>query len=232
MLEVRNIETGYGRKQVLFDVSLDVAPAEIVAVIGPNGAGKSTLLKAVSGLLSTWSGSIRFGQLSILGARPAQIVAQGITFCRQGGRVFDEMSVRENLEIGGYRLPKPVLRDRIRCVLDFFPPLQERLRESAARLSGGEQQMLALARALVPEPKLLLLDEPSLGLSPALVDRTFEKIAEINRETGVAVLIVEQKVRQVLSVAGRAYGLKLGRAILQGRAEELRDARTLKELFL
>ena len=168
MLDVRELETGYGKKQVLFGVSPDVRRGEIVGLIGPNGAGKSTILKAVCGLIPAWNGEIIFNGQKTNGASPARNVARGITFAPQGNRVFDELTVMENLEIGGFQLPSKELKGRVGQVLEMFPALKQRTRREAGRLSGGEQQMLALARALVPKPKLLMLDEPSLGLAPNL----------------------------------------------------------------
>jgi len=233
MLEIRELETGYRKKQVLFGISLDVAEREIVALIGPNGAGKSTVLKAVCGLIPVWSGAIKFNGRLTNGSTPAENVAAGITFAPQGNRVFADLTVMENLEIGGYPLPRREARERIAQALDLFPALKERTRQTAGRLSGGEQQMVALARALVPKPKLLMLDEPSLGLAPNLVDTVLEKVVALNRETGVAVLIVEQKVRQVLEISHRIYSLKLGKLTFSGRPCDLQDhPENLRDLFL
>jgi len=232
MLKVSDLETGYGKKPVLFGVSLEVKEAEIVAVIGPNGAGKSTVLKAVCGLIPAWKGEVCFDGTSINGSTPARNVSRGITFAPQGNRVFDELTVMENLEIGGYQLPKKELKGRIDQVLDIFPVLRGRTRQNAGKLSGGEQQMLAVARALVPKPKLLMLDEPSLGLSPNLVSAVLEKIVEINQESGVSILIVEQKVRDVLRIAHRAYGMRLGEIKLEGSPDEILARDNLKRLFL
>lgn len=233
VLEIKNLEAGYGKKQVLFGVSLEVHEGEVVALIGPNGAGKSTVLKAACGLIPTWKGEIRFGGVPTNGSTPAQNVARGITFCPQGNRVFDELTVMENLEIGGFQLLKKDLKVRIEEVLGVFPVLKERLQQDAGKLSGGEQQMLALARAMVPRPRLLLLDEPSLGLSPNLVASVFGRIAEVSRQTGVAMLVVEQKVREVLAISQRVYSLKLGRVAFAGSAASLKDDRSkLRDLFL
>ena len=233
MLEISDLETGYGKKQVLFGVSMGVSEGEIVALIGPNGSGKSTVLKTVCGLIPAWKGETRFNGSSTNGTTPAQNVARGITFAPQGSRVFQELTVLENLEIGGFQLPRKAARDRIAQVLDFFPALKERTRQDAGRLSGGEQQMLALARALVPQPKLLMLDEPSLGLSPNLVGAVFENIVEINRESGVSILIVEQKVREVLEICNRVYSMKLGKVAFDGPPGDLKhDKAKLKQLFL
>ena len=232
MLSVSDLETGYGKKQVLFGVSLEVQQGEIVALIGPNGAGKSTILKTVCGLLLAWRGQIRFGGVAVNGSTPARNVARGITFAPQGNRVFDELTVMENLELGGFQLPRKELKGRIEAVLEMLPILRERARQDAGKLSGGEQQMLALARALVPKPKLLMLDEPSLGLSPNLVRSVFEKVTEVNQEAGVTVLIVEQKVREVLRIAHRAYGMRLGKIALEGPPDVFLEADRLKQLFL
>ena len=233
MLAIQQLDTGYGKKQVLFGFSLEVRQGEIVALIGPNGAGKSTILKAVCGLIPAWKGEVMFDGVLTNGSTPAKNVARGITFCPQGNRVFDELSVRENLEIGGFHLPSKDVRERIDQALTLFPVLKGRLKGEAGKLSGGEQQMVAVARALIPRPKLLLLDEPSLGLAPTLVSSVFESIIRVNRETGVAILIVEQKVREVLNVAQRVCSLKLGHVAFSGLSGELRDNKAkLRELFL
>jgi branched-chain amino acid transport system ATP-binding protein len=233
MLEIRELETGYGKKQVLFGLSMEVRERETVALIGPNGAGKSTVLRAVCGLISAWKGGIHFNGIPTDKATPAENVAHGIIFAPQGSRVFHDLTVMENLEIGGFQLPRKKARERIVQVLELFPVLMERVGQDAGRLSGGEQQMLALARALVPEPKLLMLDEPSLGLSPSLVRAIFDKITEVNRKMGVCILIVEQKVREVLDICDRVYSLKLGRVSFEGSPEELKgDKAKLKQLFL
>jgi len=233
MLEIRELNTGYGKKQVLFGLSMEVRKGDVVALIGPNGAGKSTVLKAVCGLIPTWNGTIRFDGTTTNGSTPAQNVARGITFAPQGNRVFADLTVMENLEIGGFQFPRRELRPRIDQIIEMFPILKDRSKQDAGNLSGGEQQMLALARALVAKPKLLMLDEPSLGLSPNLVRSVFDKIVEINQDTGISVLIVEQKVREVLRVCKRVYSLKLGKLAFDGTPEELQDDKAkLKELFL
>ena len=233
MLEIRKIETGYGKKQVLFGPSLELRRDEIVGVIGPNGAGKSTILKAVCGLIPVWKGKVLFGGTLINGSSPAENMSRGMTFCPQGNRVFDELSVIENLQIGGIDLRARELNERINEVLQLFPILKDRLRQNAGKLSGGEQQMLALARALISRPKVLMLDEPSLGLSPNLVKTVFKKISEINCEKGVAFLIVEQKVRVVLEICHKVYSIKLGKVAFTGAPEELKENRDkLKQLFL
>jgi branched-chain amino acid transport system ATP-binding protein len=190
------------------------------------------VLKAVCGLIPVWKGEVRFEGVRLNGSTPAHNVSRGITFCPQGNRVFGGLTVLENLEVGGFQLSRPDLQRRIEETFAMFPILKERKRREAARLSGGEQQMLALARALVPKPKLLMLDEPSLGLSPNIVETVFEKVRHINQEAGVTVLIVEQKVRDVLRIAKRAYGMRLGRIAMEGHPEELLAGDNLKRLFL
>jgi branched-chain amino acid transport system ATP-binding protein len=191
------------------------------------------VLKAVCGLIPTWTGEIRFNGELTNGSTPARNVARGITFAPQGNRVFDELTVKENLEIGGFHLPRKELQQRIEEMYRFFPVLRDRAKQEAGKLSGGEQQMVALARALVPKPKLLMLDEPSLGLAPNLVGSVFRKIQEINGTTGVTILIVEQKVREVLEVCNRVYSIKLGKVAFAGQPAELRsNPAKLKELFL
>lgn len=233
MLGIRELETGYSKKQVIFGLTLEVRKGDIVALIGPNGAGKSTVLKAVCGLIPVWNGEIRFNDTVINGSTPARNVTRGITFAPQGSRVFADLTVMENLEIGGFQLPRNELKSRITQMFRMFPILKERARQDAGKLSGGEQQMLALARALIPSPKLLMLDEPSLGLSPNLVSAVFRKISEINANTGVTVLIVEQKVREVLDICTRVYSIKLGKVAFEGTPDDLKNNKEkLKQLFL
>lgn len=233
MLGIKELETGYGKKQVLFGLSIEVGKGEIVALIGPNGAGKSTVLKAVCGLIPAWKGEIQFNGDMTACSTPAQNVARGITFAPQGSRVFTGLTVMENLEIGGFQLPRKEAKSRIEEVLDFFPVFKERIWQDAGRLSGGEQQMLAIARALVPKPKLLMLDEPSLGLSPNIVKEVFKKVVELNREAGMSILIVEQKVREILEICKRVYSIKLGKVVYEGVPEDLKyDKAKLKQLFL
>lgn len=233
MLEIKTVEAGYSKKQVLFGLSLRVEEKEIVALIGPNGSGKSTALKTVCGLISPWKGQVRFLGSLISGSTPGENMDRGITFAPQDSHVFHDLTVMENLEVGGIRLPRNEARRRIAQVLNLFPTLKNRLAQDAGTLSGGEQQMLALARALIPKPKLLMLDEPSLGLSPNLVATVFDKITEISRETAVSILIVEQKVREVLDICNRVYSLKLGKVVFEGDPDELKGNKAkLRELFL
>ena len=232
LLELRQLVAGYGNKQVLVDVSMHVTSGEIVAVIGPNGAGKSTVLKAVCGLLSTWDGSVWFDGIRIDGCSPARNVSRGITYCPQGNRVFGELTVMDNLHIGGVSLRSLEVKSQIDYVISVFPQLKALLNRCAANLSGGEQQMLAVARALMSRPKLLMLDEPSLGLAPGLVDDLFGTLQEI-RTQGVAILIVEQKVRKVLDISDRVYALRLGAVAHSDESTTLRGEHDkLRQIFL
>jgi ABC-type branched-subunit amino acid transport system ATPase component len=233
MLELININTGYEKKQVLFNLSLKVEKGEIVSIIGPNGSGKSTILKTVCGLIPIWDGEVYFNNKNINNNQPSKNIAQGITFAPQGNLVFDELSVKENLEIGGYLLQKNKLNERMENVLKIFPILKERIKQIAGSLSGGEKQMLALGRALISEPKLLLLDEPSLGLAPKLLNEVFQKIVEINETMNLSILIVEQKVWEVLKISHQVYSIKLGKNSFGGKPDELlEDKEKLKNLFL
>ncbi|QQS36988.1 MAG: ABC transporter ATP-binding protein [Ignavibacteriales bacterium] len=233
MLQIKNLNTGYDKKQVLFDVSIELKPGEVVSVIGPNGSGKSTLLKTVCGFIPSWSGELFINETKINGNEPPENLKLGISFCPQGNRVFNDLSVKENLEIGGYILMKNEIKDRIEKILEIFPKLKDKLKQEAGLLSGGEQQMLAVARALIPEPKILLLDEPSLGLAPNLIDDLFEKFIELNKNFNLSILIVEQKVKEVLSISNRTYGLKLGKVHFEeSSATLLINKEKLKDLFL
>jgi len=231
ILAVRGLHAGYGATEILRGIDLTVAEGEIVAVLGANGAGKSTLNRVMSGVVPPWSGSIRFADAAIERARPAAIVAQGLIQVPEGRRIFPNMSVRENLDLGSYRRARarrPHNRDRVFAI---FPRLAERQGQRAGTLSGGEQQMLAIGRGLMAEPKLLILDEPSLGLSPRLVEELFALIKSINAD-GTAVLLVEQNVVQSLEVAGRAYILDNGVFVLEGKAADLMQDPNLKRAYL
>jgi branched-chain amino acid transport system ATP-binding protein len=232
LLRVTDLESGYGKKQVLFGVSLELRPNEVVGLIGPNGAGKSTLLLAICGSIPAWGGSVELDGRSIIGASPPQNLASGIAFIPQGRRVFDELTVRENLEVGGLALRSRQLGASIQGVLDFFPALARRLDQLAGRLSCGEQQMLAVARALILGPRVLLVDEPSLGLSPELVTAILCQLRELATARQLALLIVEQKVTELLDISDRVYGLRLGRVTLAGVAADIRGSDALKGLFL
>lgn len=231
LLEVAGLDAGYGALQILFGVDLEVRAGEQVLVFGPNGAGKSTLVKALAGLLPPQGGHIRLRGEDIAGRVPEALVRAGLGYVPQVANVFAALSVAENLEIGGVTLSTARRRRRIEAMCALFPILGERRRQAAGTLSGGERQMLALARALMPEPSLILLDEPSAGVAPALVARIFEMVAGL-RETGTAVLMVEQNARQALQYVDRGYVLDGGRVRLTDRADKLLDNADIGALYL
>lgn len=232
-LDIAHLVAGYGKKQVIDGVSLSVAPGEIVALIGHNGAGKSTLLKAVFGLIPIWSGEVHFNGALWPKPAPRALLRSGVAYVPQGNRVFTDLTVHENLEIGGITLPnKQSVNDGIERVFTLFPTLKDRLKQRAGTLSGGEKQMLSLANALILSPKMLLLDEPSLGLASPLVSEALNRIKEINHDLGVTVLIVEQKVREVLKIADRVVVLRTGRVSFSGSARDLEDDTKLRDVFL
>jgi len=231
MLEVSRLRAGYGLADVVRGVDLAVRPGEIVAVLGANGAGKTTLNRALSGVVAVRGGAIRFLDETISGRRPADIVARGLVHVPEGRRIFPNMSVRENLIMGSYRRGRRSRARNLERVFATFPRLAERSRQAAGTLSGGEQQMLAIGRGMMAEPRLLILDEPSLGLSPLLVEEMFALIARINAE-GLAVMLVEQNVMQSLSLAHRAYVMEQGEIVLSGPAAALAADPGLQRAYL
>ena len=233
ILHVSDLVAGYGKKQVLNGVNLDVRRGEIVALIGHNGAGKSTLLKAAFGLIPVWEGQVLLDGQMWPKLAPRELLRAGVAYVPQGNRVFADLTVYENLEMGGVTLPnRERLEEGIKRVLNLFPSLGARLKQRAGTLSGGEKQMLALANGLILSPRLLFLDEPSLGLAPLLVSEALGRIKEISRRDGVSVLIVEQKVREVLKIAQRVYVLRNGRVSFSGVADDLRDDARLRQVYL
>jgi len=233
ILEANIPEAGYGKKVVLRNVSVKAAEGEIVALIGPNGAGKSTLLKVLMGIVKIPAGNVRVNGASITNNGAEENVRNGISFIPQGNRVFTELSVLENLEIGGYLVKeRGVLDTCVESVLQLFPDLKGRLKEDAGKLSGGEKQQLALARALMLQPKILLLDEPSLGLSTKLVTKAFKTVLEIQKQFKTTFLIVEQKVLEVLKISDRVYGLKMGEIVFEGTPAALQEGNKLREIFV
>jgi len=231
MIRIEGLNAGYGPLQVLRDVTLDVGEGEIVAVLGSNGVGKTTLNNTISGLIKPSSGSIYFDDLLISGRDPVEIVDMGLIHVPEGRKLFPNLSVKENLELGSYRRGKPNRASNLERVLGVFPKLKERLFQTAGTLSGGEQQMVAIARGLMGEPRVLLLDEPSLGLSPLLVEQMFTLIKQIN-ESGLAVILVEQNVIQSLAIANRAYVIAEGTVAMSGPAADLRENSDLKKSYL
>jgi len=231
MLEVRDLVAGYGGVPILRGLSLDVAPGEITAVLGANGVGKTTLNRAISGLVRANSGSIIFDGVRIDALSPAAIVAAGLIHVPEGRKIFPNLSVRENLELGSYRRARPNRAANLERAFDIFPRLRQRQRQFAGTLSGGEQQMLAIGRGLMAEPRLIIMDEPSLGLSPLLVDEMFALIARIAAE-GLAVMLVEQNVVQSLDLAARAYVLENGAIAMSGTAATLKHDPQLMKTYL
>lgn len=233
LLSVANLVTGYGSKQIVGGVSLEVKRSEVVALIGHNGAGKSTLLKAIFGLLPIWSGEVFLDRVALDSPTPQQLLRAGIAYVPQGNRVFTDLTIRENLEVIGMSiLSKGALNEGIEKAVTLFPALKSRLGQRAGTLSGGEKQMLVLGSVLVLSPQLLLLDEPSLGLAPPLISQALKRIKEISVQSSIAVLIIEQKVREVLKVANRVYVLRNGRVSYSGDATDLNDDVKLREVYL
>ncbi|AIM16484.1 MULTISPECIES: ABC transporter ATP-binding protein [Neobacillus] len=232
MLKVNDINVYYGNIHALKGVSLEIHQGEIVTLIGANGAGKSTLLKTLSGLLKPKSGEILFENEHLAGKVPQLIVKKGISHVPEGRRVFANMSVEENLELGAYlRKDKQGIREDFEKVYQLFPRLHERRKQLSGTLSGGEQQMLAMGRALMARPRLLLLDEPSMGLAPLLVKTIFQIIEEINK-TGTTILLVEQNANMALSIADRAYVIETGKIVASGRASELGQSDQIRKAYL
>lgn len=230
LLKVDSITTGYGEMEVLRDVTLEVAENEIVSIIGPNGAGKSTVMKTVFGLLAPWQGSITFDGTDISGFSPDRIVREGMCLVPQVDNVFPTLTVEENLEMGAFVMSGP-LKERKEKIYDIFPRLAERRRQRAGKMSGGERQMVAMGRALMLDPKMILLDEPSAGLAPLIVDQIFEVIRQIN-DSGVAILMVEQNARKSLELAHRGYVLASGMNQVDGPGAELLDDPEVARLYL
>jgi branched-chain amino acid transport system ATP-binding protein len=232
LLEVDGIDASYGRIRALQGVSLHVNEGEIVTLIGGNGAGKTTTLRAISGLVKPTKGAIRFAGEDVLRDTPDRIVRRGIGHSPEGRRVFARMTVRENLELGAYtRTSKTEIASDFERVLEIFPRLKERIAQKSGTLSGGEQQMLAMARALMSRPKLLMLDEPSLGLSPILVQTIFGVIREINAR-GTTVLLIEQNARQALGIASRGYVLEVGKIVHEDTAANLMASEAVRAAYL
>jgi len=232
MLQIKNLESGYGKMQVLFGISLDVKPNDIVVLIGPNGAGKSTLLKSVFNLVDIYKGRIIFKNKNITKMPTHELIELGISYVPQGRQVFNSLTFKENLEMGAFLTKeKELIESRMNEVLEMhFPDLGKKLNDYAFALSGGQQQMLAIGRALMQDPQLLLLDEPSLGLAPKVMKELFKKIVEI-KEEGVAIMIVEQNARQATKIADRIFVLEDGKIALSGNKGILNDKR-IEKIYL
>jgi branched-chain amino acid transport system ATP-binding protein len=233
LLELSGVAAGYGPIAVLHGIDMTVAAGEIVAVLGANGAGKTTLLRAISGVVPVRHGAIRFGERSILGMDGARIVGEGLSHVPEGREIFAGLTVRENLMMGAYRRSdRGAIADDVEQAYDYFPVLRERLHQAAGLLSGGQQQMLAIARGMMARPRLMLLDEPSLGLSPLLTREIWDILVRLNRERGTALLLVEQNVKLALRIARRAYVMELGRVTMTGAADEIADRPEIRAAYL
>lgn len=234
MLKINNINVYYGKVQALFDVSVNVDSNDIVSVIGSNGAGKTTLMHTIVGLNKAARGEIKFNGETITGLPTHKIIEKGIIYIPEGRRIFYNMSVLENIEMGGYsrNLSKKQFAEELETVLDIFPRLKERLYQLGGTLSGGEQQMLAIARGLLGNPKLLLLDEPSLGLAPIIVDEVFDVITNINKIKKIPIILVEQNAYMALKISSMAYVLELGSIRHNGKSSDLIESKEIKKAYL
>jgi branched-chain amino acid transport system ATP-binding protein len=232
MLKLNNITAYYGDLQALWGISLEVDDGELVALVGPNGAGKTTTLKTITGLLKPAGGEVKFQDQSLAETSAYQIVSLGISMVPEGGRIFSGMSVLENLQLGAFVKNARKAKDQtLQSVFVYFPRLEERKNQLAGTLSGGERQMLAIGRALMSKPKLLLLDEPSFGLAPILVDQMFRMIEEINKQ-GVTILLVEQNVRAAMELANRSYVIENGKIVGQGTGDDLLSFESIRSAYL
>jgi branched-chain amino acid transport system ATP-binding protein len=233
LLDIKNLVTGYRKKEILKGINIYVDSNELVAIIGHNGAGKSTLFKAAFGIIPVWDGKIKFNGDVIKPISPHLMLNKGVVYVPQGGRVFTNLTVKENLKMGGNMIDdKTEIDTRIERVLSFFPELRDRLYQRAGTLSGGEKQMLTLGIALILSPRLILLDEPSLGLAPKLVKKTLDHIRNVNVHTGTAILIIEQEIREVLGIAQRVYVFSNGQVSFSSSADELDDITKIREAYL
>lgn len=232
MLEIKDLHVYYGVIQAIKGISFAVNEGEIIALIGANGAGKTTILHTISGLISAKTGSVKFMDKELTKTAPHKIVQMGMAHVPEGRRIFQELSVYENLKLGAFtRKDKAEMEQSIQMVYERFPRLEERKKQIAGTLSGGEQQMLAMGRALMSKPKIILMDEPSMGLSPLLVSEIFDIIKSIN-ESGTTVLLVEQNAKKALSIANRAYVLETGNIVLEGAAKDLMNDDSIKKAYL
>jgi branched-chain amino acid transport system ATP-binding protein len=232
MLEIKGIESGYGKIKVLKGITLHVEKGEMVALVGPNGAGKTTLLKTIAGMITPWKGDILLEDVSISGVPPHRTSARGVAYVPEGRRVFSAMSVEENLLMGTYlKVNRPRKEESLRMVYDLFPRLEERKKQIAGTLSGGEQQMLVIGRGLMMRPKLVLLDEPSLGLAPLLINSIYKVLERLNEE-GMTTLLVEQNVKKALSLCKRAYVIENGEIAMKGLSGDILCDENIKCTYL
>ena len=232
ILKVSNVSSYYGEMQATRDMSILVRRGEIVVIVGANGAGKSTLMKSIAGLVTPRSGSIAFEGVEITGAPANEVIRKGISYVPEGRRLFANLSVRENLELGAFvEKDRKIIDERLDEAFELFPILKERARQLAHTMSGGEQQMCAIARGLMSAPKLLMLDELSLGLMPSLVEKVLESVTAINRK-GVSILLVEQMVQEALEISDRGYVVQVGRIVREGTAQELLDSDEIRRAYM
>jgi branched-chain amino acid transport system ATP-binding protein len=233
MLKLNNVSASYGGPLVLKNVSIDIGKGETVAIVGPNGAGKTTLFRTISGLLKPVSGNITFDGTELTGLKPYEISRLGIAHVPEGRRIFPSLTVLENLQMGAYNpAARKVVEESLNEVFNIFPRLKERIKQKAGTLSGGERQMLAIARGLMSKPKLLMLDEPSLGLAPRLVEEVFRKVIEIHEVYGISILLVEQRVTEALRMADRGYVIEEGKIVMSGNANDLLGNPHVKRAYL
>lgn len=233
MLEVNNIDVSYGNVQVLWDISLQIEKGEMISIIGSNGAGKSTISKTIMGFLKPKKGGISFQGKRIDGMPTYEIIKEGISLVPERRSLFGEMNVRENLLLGAYSLKdKSRILENLEWVYKIFPRLKERQKQQASTMSGGEQQMLAIGRGLMSNPRLLILDEPSLGLAPVMVRKVFDTIKTLNKENGLTIIVSAQNVRQALKMSDRGYVIETGRVAMEGKGAELLDNPKVKEAYL
>jgi len=232
MLKIIDLTTGYGPVEVLHEVNLDFKDSRIVTVLGANGAGKSTLIKTISGILRPWKGSILFDGTDISKLDTSQIAKLGIVHVPEGRHIYPNLTVKENLLLGGYFRSDKENKETLDQVLKLFPILKERINQKGGNLSGGEQQMLAIARGLMAKPRLLLLDEPSLGLAPIIVSEIFQTVKDLAHQEGVQVLLVEQNARKALDISDTGYVMVLGRMVLSGTSDELKENPEVRKLYL
>lgn len=231
-LVAQNVVTGYGKQEIVRGVSLTAEAGKITCIFGPNGCGKSTLLKAIAGALPVWSGTTRLDDIILSNLSVHEVVQQGLVLMPQGGGVFPRLTVLENLRMGGYAIAdRQLVERRIEALIDQYPSLAQRRRTAAGSLSGGEQAMLSLARALVSEPRFILLDEPSAGLSPALVNETLERITTLATH-GIGILMVEQNIREAMPLADRLYILAAGEKRFEGSPRDVRDDRQVMDIYM
>ena len=232
MLVAENVVTGYGKQEIVRGVTLTAEAGKITCIFGPNGCGKSTLLKAIAGALPVWSGVIRLGEITLSNLPVHEVVRQGLVLMPQGGGVFPRLTVMENLRMGGYAITdRRLVERRIEALIEQYPSLVRRRRTAAGSLSGGEQAMLSLARALVSEPRFILLDEPSAGLSPAMVKETLERITTLTGQ-GIGILMVEQNIREAMPIADRLYILAAGEKRFEGSPQDVRDDRQVMDIYM